>query len=377
MRSLLLLALYIGLDSLCKLVPVRRRDVVVVVRLDAIGDFFVWMQSGALDVSEYAKRDGRKAVLVANHLWADYARGTRLWDEVLAVDPGRLTRDMWYRLASFVRVRRLGARVLIQPRASRIFRQEDAIARISGADLRIGNAGTLANITPRLRVFGNRFYERLIHVDETGTVHETVRNDQFVFGLTGRHSMPFEFSATAAPPRDPSVVIALGAGHVGRMWPVEKLALLLQHLRSRYPTLRIVLLGTEADLSTGGWLQQLSGGGLEDLVGKTSLQEYVELIAAASLVICNETSAYHIAMSFRRNVVCLLGGGHYGLFAPYPAGRGSDRAITLNVPMDCFGCNWKCKYPPEPNGAYRCVASISVDSAIRASDEMLEQARGL
>jgi ADP-heptose:LPS heptosyltransferase len=280
---------------------------------------------------------------------------------------------MWYRLASFVRVRRLGARVLIQPRAGRTFLQEDAIARISGAGFRIGNAGTLANITPRLRALGNRFYDRLIRVDETGTVHETVRNDQFVFGLTGRHSKPFEFPTTAAAPRDPSVVIALGAGHVSRVWPVEKLARLLQHLRSRYPTLRIVLLGTEADLSMGGRLQQLSGGGLDDRVGKTSLQEYVELIAAASLVICNETSAYHIAMSFRRKVVCLLGGGHYGLFAPYPAGRGSVRAIALSVPMDCFGCNWKCKYAPEPGGAYRCVASISVDAAMRAVDEMLDR----
>ncbi len=373
MWSLLRIALCIALDTLCKLVPVRTRDATVVVRLDAIGDFFLWMQSGALDVSEYAKSDGRKAILVANHLWADYALGTRLWDEVLAVDPVRLTRDMGYRLVSFVRVRRLGARVLIQPRAGRIFLQEDAIARISGAALRIGNAGTLANITPPLRALGNRFYDRLIRVDETGAVHESVRNDQFVFGLTGGHSRPFEFSTTVAAPRDPSVVVALGAGHVSRVWPVAKLAGLLQHLRSTHPTLRILLLGTEADLSMAATLQQFCGGSLEDRVGKTSLQEYVDLIAVASLVICNETSAYHIAMSFRRKVLCLLGGGHYGLFAPYPAGYGSDRAITLSVSMDCFGCNWKCKYAPEPGGAYRCVGSISVDAAIRAVDEMLGQ----
>lgn len=367
----LLIVLRLALDSLCKFVPVRKRNVAVVVRLDAIGDFFLWMQSGALDVSEYAKGGGCKSILVANHLWADYARGTPLWDEVWAVDPARLTRDMLYRLALFVRVRRLGARVFIQPRAGRIFLQEDAIARITGADLRIGNAGTLANITPRLRARGNRFYNRLIRVDETRTVHEIVRNDQFVLGLTGRCSRPFELSTTAGLRRDPSVALVLGAGHIGRVWPVEKFARLLQHVRSRHPTFRIVLLGTEADLSMAGRLQQLCDRGLESRVGKTSLEEYVAAIAAASLVICNETSAYHIAMSYRRKVLCLLGGGHYGLFAPYPADR-SDRAITLSVPMECFGCNWKCKYPPESGGAHRCVASISVDTAIGAVDALLD-----
>ncbi len=112
-RSLVTRVLYdfasLALDSLCRLVPVSRRHVALVVRLDAIGDFFVWMQSGAVDVSRYARSSNRRVVLLANRLWADYARGTGLWDEVVGVDLRRLMRDPLYRLRMLVRI---GGRVL-------------------------------------------------------------------------------------------------------------------------------------------------------------------------------------------------------------------------------------------------------------------------
>jgi hypothetical protein len=364
-------AVFLGLDSFCKLVPFKPRGVAIVLRLDAIGDFFIWMQSGAADISRYARANGRRAVLIAQAAWADYARETGLWDEVISIDHLRLMRDPLYRLRCLVRIRRLGAQMLVQPRAARVFLQEDAIARTSGSAVRIGNSGTLINLSPWLRRLGNRFYDRLISVDQERSTHETIRNSQFVQGLTGKPATRFEFPiATEAAP--PTIAIALGAGQPGRVWPVDKLALLIKHIRDKHPSLRLLLLGVAKDVPVAQKLQQFVGPALVSLVGKTSLREYVDTIAAAKLTICNDSSAYHIAMALNRNVVCFLGGGHYGWYAPYPASATTPyKAIVLNVPMDCYWCNWKCIHPRVAGRTLLCVGSISTDAAVAAVESLL------
>jgi hypothetical protein len=372
LRTLRLYALLL-LDSLCRLRPAANKNAVLVLRLDAVGDFFIWMQSGAVDISRYARASGERVILVANRAWANYAQETGLWDEVLEVDTVRLMRNPGYRMSLLVRIRQLGARRLIQPRAARVFLQEDAITRVSGAAERIGNAGTLINITPRLRDKGNRYYSRVIPVDEGERTHELVRNDEFVLALTGHHATRFALENTFAgtSPR-PTIAIALGAGQVGRIWPTEKLAGLVRHLAEKHPSFRIVLLGSPADQYIADRLKNLTGLDLDDRVGKTALGDYVAAIGSSALVICNDSSAYHVAMALGRKVVCFLGGGHYGWFAPYPASlAGANRARVLNVPMECYWCNWTCRYPRAEGGALHCVASISVEAAIAAVEALL------
>jgi ADP-heptose:LPS heptosyltransferase len=136
-------------------------------------------------------------------------------------------------------------------------------------------------------------------------------------------------------------------------------------VRREYPLVRLLLLGTSADSKVAARLQELAQIDVENRVGATDLSEYVAAIAASNLVICNDTSAYHIAMALGRRVLCFLGGGHFGWFAPYPPAYSSN-AIVLSTAMECFWCNWECRYPREAGGAFRCVASIPVEAAVRS-----------
>ena len=366
------IGLMLLLDSLCYLLPVTTSNRAVILRLDAVGDFFIWLQSGAVDVARYARQGGRRAVLFANRSWAEYAERLGLWEEVVAVDTGRLMSSPMYRLALLSRIRRLGAQMLIQPRAARILLQEDAISRVSGAALRIGSAGTSINTRRLLRKFGNRYYDKLIAVNERTSVHETLRNAEFVTALTGQPPTAYAFDMAGGEKSDGIVAVAVGAGWDGRVWPLEKLAQLISHIRSTRPSWRIVLLGVAAERHLVTKLMALTGGDFDDRVGRTALHEFVETIAAAELVICNESSAYHIATALGRKVLCFLGGGHFGWFAPYPdSGRQSGNAKVLSFPMECFGCNWNCRYPQAPDGAVLCVESIAVQTAIDALESLL------
>jgi ADP-heptose:LPS heptosyltransferase len=57
---------------------------------------------------------------------------------------------------------------------------------------------------------------------------------------------------------------------------------------------------------------------IEDLTGKTTLPQLVNLIAGAKILISNESCAVHIAAAVGTNAVCISNGNHFGKFNPYP-----------------------------------------------------------
>ena len=356
---------YLVLDSVSKTTACPRNDCALVVRLDAIGDFFVWLQSGAVDVARYARGIATHSVLIANSSWAEYARATELWDEVISIDAVRFVKSLLYRIQQLRRIRRLGASCLIQPRCARVFLLEDAIARVCGAHRRIGNSGTYLNTTPELRRLGNRFYTELIDVLDPADTHELIRNQKFAFALTGTEPRSFEFAPITRSDNSGDIVIALGAGEKGRLWPNEKLGALVRYILSTHPKASVTLVGRGEDALAAGYIIESTGGMIRNFVGKTSLFEYIEIIAGASVVICNESSAYHIAVARNKPVLCLVGGGHYGLFAPYPkSAKNAASSYIVTKQMNCFGCNWKCRFDRGQTGAFRCVESIELEDAI-------------
>jgi ADP-heptose:LPS heptosyltransferase len=367
------------LDALVRLLVIRRRrNSAIIVRLDAIGDFFIWMQSGAVEVTTFAKQEGNAVIILANPSWADYARHLGLWDEVIAINPQKLVRDPLYRLRHMIKIRRLGARLFIQPRSAWIALQEDALAAVSGAETRIGNAGALINLTARSRADGHRMFNHLIEVNADQHIHETLRNAEFVAKLVSKRIKPFDFSGVHTRRLGNFVVVAMGAGQTGRIWPVRKLVEVVRHIARSQPAMRIKLLGAAAEAELAARLILEAAVPVQNLVGTTSLLEFVETIATARLVICNDSAAFHIAMALQKDVVCFLGGGHFGWFAPYPPhDNRQGRAQVLYQQLECYWCNWNCRFPRSEDGSFKCVDAITVEAATKALDEILREKRSL
>ena len=99
-----------------------------------------------------------------------------------------------------------------------------------------------------------------------------------------------------------------------------------------------------------------------NLAGKTSLQELISIIAGAHLLVGNETGAVHIAAAVSTSAICILGGGHFGRFLPYNLERPSDKPLPVAVfhKMDCFECNWECKYDVVDGNAVACISNIPI-----------------
>src|SRR5581483_149 len=101
--------------------------------------------------------------------------------------------------------------------------------------------------------------------------------------------------------------------------------------------------------------RKLAGGAEEAArrvaVRSGSIDALVDAIAAASVVLSADTFAAHLATALDVPMVCVLGGGQYGDFAPW---QRSSRQHWITHPLPCFNCDWRCS-----RSRVECLEDIS------------------
>lgn len=367
-------------DALISQRPATRGNAALVMRLDAIGDFVIWLQSGAADIAIELRRTHPRVILLANVAWAPLAAELHVWDEVIAVDPARFVRNLRYRIKTLAMVRRLGFSIAVQPRAARLFLLEDALVRVCGASVRVGSDALSANMPAALKSFGDRGYSKIIPVPLAVTVHESARGIAFARGFCQSTGVVVPASQLAAPlgppmvPLERFIVVAVGAGWSGRQWPIEKFAALLSELHTTHGLL-VVMVGSTAERKLVLQLKALTTARVADFCGRLSLAQSVRMIERAELLIANESGPMHIGVWCGTPVLGLVGGGHFGWFAPYP--ENFSRIAPLQIayrPMPCFHCNWHCKFEVAPGTAVPCVRDIDVRDVVLQARSLLRRA---
>lgn len=348
---------------------------VLVVRLEAIGDFVIWLDAARALVKQYHSQ-GYSVVLLGNKVWAGWAREMKVADEVWEINVGQFCNDLLYRWQWLMRIRKAGFRIAIQPAYSRVFLTGDSLVRASGAVERIGSTGGETEIKLWLQSWSNRWYTRLIPAAPIPLM-ELKRNAEFMRGLgltefqaclPAIPQAPYELANCL--PRLPYAVLVPAASWAGREWPIDNFIMIGRRLG--LAGLNIVVVGALADRERVGDLIDGLPGEPIDLVGKTTLGELAEVLRHAAVVLTNETSTLHIGAAVGAPVVCILGGGHYGRFAPYEIevqDECHNFPIIVAEPMPCYGCDWVCKYPRKDSETVKCIQDISIEK-VWASVEM-------
>ncbi len=334
---------------------------ILLVRLDGIGDFILWLSSARLLREHY---ETVYITLVAEASFSEFAAGLGYFDEVIPVARQRLTTDLAYRYEIFDRVRLRRYDTAIHPCYNRVgrFRDAEAVMRVAHASRKVGSIGEPSSGWQQ-RV-SRRWYSELVPAS-SNPLHELDRNAEFMraLGLSGVSA-----SVAAEPARPtrtslfdglPYYVLVPGAGFPIRQWPAEHFAELAERI-SRETGWTGVLCGGPQDAPLADRVAQLAAVELLNYAGRTSLVEYVDLIRGARLLVGNETGAVHIAAMVDTPCVSITGGGHFGRFVPYPAGLSGPLAASHG--MSCFQCNWECAYPLGDDEPAPCVAKISADA---------------
>lgn len=367
----LLAACVLACDVALRLVPKeppRERARVLLIRLDGIGDFVLWLDA-ARSLRRIYPREEYELTLLGQTLWADLARDTGLFDRVEPLDRRRFVRDAWYRWRRLVYLRRAGYAVVVQARYDCEPLVEGAIMRAMGAPERIGFAGGGQD-------YG---YTRLVSAKDLAQP-ELERNAQMMrfLGLKDfRADAPILAVSEPLPTfllEKDYYVLFPGASWAGRRWPRTHFQEIGRRLFQEYGWLGVMCGGPEDEAACADILENI-GVPAVNWAGRASLTQLASIIAGAKILISNETGAVHIGAAVGTRSVCIVGGGHYGRFMPYQLEAPSRRLPqAVAAPMDCFGCDWKCVYTVDPGSPTPCIANVTADAVwVR----VLETLRGM
>jgi heptosyltransferase-2 len=117
-----------------------------------------------------------------------------------------------------------------------------------------------------------------------------------------------------------------------KRWPARHFATLADELGRR--GYAIWLLGSPKDRPAGDEIVQLATAGAPlNLCGVTSLAQAIDLIAAASVVVCNDSGLMHVAAALERPLVAVYGSSSPGFTPPL-----SPRAQIISLNLPCSPC---------------------------------------
>ena len=347
---------------------------ILVLRVDALGDFVVWLDAAQALRALYPSAE---ITLVGNKTWQALAEQVPVFDRVWGMDRKRFVTNPLYRFRFLARVRREGFETLLNPIFSRDFLWSDTLARASGIAERVCYSGDFSIITPLLMRLVDSWYTRVIG-SRPEMRQELERNADFVRALGAadfRAGLPVLPRAPGRPegfPMGDYYVLVPGAGKAYRQWPLENYAQIARRLHGRLGWTGIIV-GAGQDRALGERLAADGDAAIQDWTGRTSLGDLIRVIAGARLVVGSETSGLHIAAALTTPSVCILGGGHYGRYVPYRTERTTAQALPMAAshPMPCFGCNWACIYTVPPDQPKPCVADISTETVWQAIEALL------
>lgn len=316
---------------------------------DALGDLL--MMSGIL---KYLREKGYHTTLVVRHTWQNIAQHLGA-QRVIAVDSRAYKQSLRYRISVLNQIRQVhyawaAASLLPSAISADLLRHCGAEQRYM---LKWGNSW----VERRRRWSANRLITPLgfkasphLHHDILNilaTYYSAILADQITAqqigpALTLTQVPPYP---TACPQGNYLLYISDTMDTI-RQYPVEKLLPVLQKIAKEH-NLPIVVTGRKEDASITASKEIIN------LTGKTSLEEFWQIIFHASVVVGNETGSTHLAWILGKPTLMIYGGGHYGLFRP------NDKCHLVYQLKNCFGCSWDtCSYWKQGKAA-PCIADIT------------------
>ena len=216
---------------------------------------------------------------------------------------------------------------------------------------RIGHRGDVTRIRPERREICNRGYTRLI--DSPGEWKlELARHADFLAGI-GVAFGPSEIAPKIwIGPADDEFAAAIFRQHgldpartvsmfAGAQLGVRKYNHYGKAIAAicKARDLKIIALGGPDDSAINLSNLKDAGAAAVNLSGQTTLRQAAAILRLCRVCIGAETGLAHVACAVGTPNVVLLGGGHFGRFMPY-----SPLTTVACIPLECFGCNWECKY---------------------------------
>lgn len=327
------------------------------IRTDSIGDAVLF--SSLLKPFRERFPSARSTVLCQSHI-AELFESSPFVDRVVTFD-----RKLAYKKSDYQR------KLLLQLRKEKydlvvnsVYSREPLTDLLAGgieASERIAFDGDLENISPDIKAENDKYYTHLINVGQNRRT-ELEKYSILLDALSINNgklqpSVWLKEQDEVIAQRifsdnslDPSKTIALfaGAQYKERLYHNYAHALKSVCVKQGFS---IIALGSASEYD----LNQVQLRSIDvrcvNLCGKLTLRQTAAVIKRCRLAVGAESGLAHIACAVGTPNVIVVGGGHFGRFLPY-----SPTTSVVSLPLDCYGCSWKCTY-----GVNHCIQQLKAE----------------
>ena len=349
--------------------PKKYKKEIIFLRVDNIGDFILWLWE-AQKIKENYKQC--KITLICNKVYFDLAKEIKYFDKIIPIDIKKYHLNFKYKY-NFLKI--------INPMNSRCLLSESLIKNINALE-KIGNYGDTTSLTPKMLEESAKNYTEIFK-ENLNIKEELLKNlafNNWLFNKKDNLRKPsfrikkeFLRQEILDISSQEYYIFSLGASLAGKCWEIEKFVkLYLEVFKNKKR--KLILVGSKNEIILGNKFLNLieDKQNIINLIGKTNLFELSYLVKNTQFLVCNDSLVLHLAALTSTKGFCILGCWHFKRYFPYPQINKIKFCELEGIvkKMECFDCNFKCKYKGIP---FKCIEQINENDVIEITKTIIEK----
>ncbi len=357
----------------------KKKKVLVIYNL-VFGDGVIWRCS-AIHLRKIYPKSNYEITLICQKGIDKLYEKDDTYDKIIPIDFNKATVNLKERIKNFKTIRNKYYDIVLDPVG--IFEMTTNILYMKAAmgKEKIGLRDINVELHCSMKKI-NKIYNKIIQITEPNLSLIEYYNS-FINGLTDKkvNIIPSLEKLKTTPtklklPKEYFIVFPCASTSLKR-WPIDRYVEIAHKIYEK-TKFKLVLVGTDADKEAIDEFKSKLDIPYEDFVCKTSLNDYIDVIKNAKLVVTNDTSAYHIAVIEEVPVAIISGAYTYERYVLYHF-KGSDKyrkPCIVAKNKKCKNCNNRCKFLQKNDKIWPCLNEITVDYAWQKIEHLIEENYG-